>query len=309
MVDTEFSDHMKVTLDLDQLVKEGLISETQRQQLSQYGHQLTVSVSLNILLSLGILATTGGLLTWLHSSVAAIVIGLLIAIAGATIILKGDDAWHLLGHILLPLGALIGSGGIIGKTHGHFDGFLLSAVLLGFGGLITDSGLLASLSAFACLGALGGMTGYEHAGYYLCIEQPLWTILVFSALALATFYVATVHPKYHPKPLRAFSRTSVVIANFGFWVGSLWGDPKHFGKNSDLAFIIGWALLLLTIAAWAALRDHKWIVTICAVFGSIHFYTQWFERLHHSPKSLVAAGVIAIGIAAGLMVYHRRVRM
>ena len=33
------------------------------------------------------------------------------------------------------------------------------------------------------------------------------------------------------------------------------------------------------------------------VFGSIHFYTQWFETLGAQPESLFLGGVIAVGIA------------
>ena len=33
------------------------------------------------------------------------------------------------------------------------------------------------------------------------------------------------------------------------------------------------------------------------VFGSIHFYTQWFQTLGAQPLSLFLGGVIAIGIA------------
>jgi iron complex transport system permease protein len=66
-----------------------------------------------------------------------------------------------------------------------------------------------------------------------------------------------------------------------------------------------WALALITTGVWAARENRRWVVNLVAVFGSIHFYTQYFERLGASPESIVVAGLAAIGIALALVRYNR----
>ena len=41
-------------------------------------------------------------------------------------------------------------------------------------------------------------------------------------------------------------------------------------------------------------------MNVVAVFGAIHFYSQWFERLGASPGSVLTAGGVALGFALGL---------
>jgi len=41
-------------------------------------------------------------------------------------------------------------------------------------------------------------------------------------------------------------------------------------------------------------------VNTVAVFGAIHFYAQWFERLGASPGSVLTAGLLALILAIGL---------
>ena len=102
-----------------------------------------------------------------------------------------------------------------------------------------------------------------------------------------------------------FSRACIFIVNLAFWIGSLWGDEKGIFAISDLAFAIGWAVALIAVGGWAASKDKRWVVNTAAVFGSIHFYTQWFERLGATPGSLVTAGIIALGILYGFRSYNR----
>ena len=112
-----------------------------------------------------------------------------------------------------------------------------------------------------------------------------------------------------------FSRTSLFLVNLGFWVGSLWGDSLwnqgdewNFGSGSvipDWVFVIGWAVGLIATGVWAARSNRRWVVNLLAVFGAIHFYTQYFERLGASAGSILAAGLVAIGIAISIVRYNR----
>ena len=126
---------------------------------------------------------------------------------------------------------------------------------------------------------------------------------------------------------------SFVLVNFGFWVGSLWGDypgeswvhseiyrdlalfwrqlqqlegwreSAHF--ISDVMFAVLWALALIAVGAWGVKRNRRFVVNTAAVFGSILLYTQWFERLGATPVTVIFGGIVAVGIALGLRQYNR----
>jgi iron complex transport system permease protein len=297
---------MKITLDIDQLLSDGRISQEEYVRLKQFSTENTASLALNILLAFGIITVAGGTIALLQSSAATIGLGLVLAALGGYICCANIDKWKLLGSILLPLGALTTAGGIIAMTHGSIGGFASVAVLLIAGGLVARSGLLVSLSVFAILSALGGATGYEHAAYYLCIERPLLTVIVFAVLAALTYASSRRLPTPYSRLAVIFSRTAVIVANFGFWVGSLWGDSSFNSSDSEWFFIIGWAAIILAVGVWAAFRDSRWLVNTAATFGAIHLYTQWFEHFQASPASIVIAGLFTIGIAYALISYNRR---
>jgi iron complex transport system permease protein len=64
-----------------------------------------------------------------------------------------------------------------------------------------------------------------------------------------------------------------------------------------MAFIVGWAVALVAVAAWAVKAGRRWVVNLAAVFGTIHFYTQWFERLGATPGSVLIGGVLVLAFA------------
>jgi hypothetical protein len=82
------------------------------------------------------------------------------------------------------------------------------------------------------------------------------------------------------------------------WSGS--GQPIP-----DWMFAIGWAIGLVATGVWAASKNRRWVVNLCAVFGAIHFYTQYFERLGASPTSMLVGGLVALGIAITLVHYKK----
>ena len=50
------------------------------------------------------------------------------------------------------------------------------------------------------------------------------TIVLFSALALGLYLVSLRVRADYERIAIAAARMSVVLVNFGFWIGSLWGD-------------------------------------------------------------------------------------
>lgn len=299
---------MKITLDIDQLLSEGRISQDEYVHLKQLSTESTASLALNILLAFGTIAVACGTIALLHSSSATIALGLILAALGGYICAANISKWKLLGGILLPLGALTAAGEIIDMTHGSIGGFVSVAGLFIAGGLVARSGLLVSMSVFATLSALGGTTGYEHAAYYLCIERPLLTVIVFTLLAALTYALSRYLPDPYSRLTSIFSRTAVVVANFGFWVGSLWGDSSLNSSGSEWFFIVAWAVIILAVGIGAAVRDSRWLVNTAATFGAIHLYTQWFEHFQAAPAGIVVAGLFTIGIAYALISYNRQAK-
>ena len=116
---------------------------------------------------------------------------------------------------------------------------------------------------------------------------------------------------------------SLILVNF--WIGSLWGDypgetwaqgeglpivvePRGLARRSlhvpEIAFIIGWAIVIIAVGAWAARTNRRWVVTTAAFFGAIEFYTQWFERLGAEPWAIIVAGLTIVAFAIALWRYN-----
>jgi iron complex transport system permease protein len=178
------------------------------------------------------------------------------------------------------------------------------------------------LGLAACVGA---STAYWHASYAVAITEPTVTIVVFGALALVTYLAShRIGSAYEPLAVMA-ARVSVLLVNFGFWVGSLWGDslalPQALLSHGAAAvagaaersvmvppmvFIVGWAAALAATGAWAVKANRRWVVNLVAVFGAIHFYTQWFERLGATPLSVLVGGLLVLGFAVAAWKFNQR---
>jgi hypothetical protein len=122
-----------------------------------------------------------------------------------------------------------------------------------------------------------------------------------------------------------FARVSLILVNFGFWIGFLWGDyPGESWAQGEgyrlwsnreawraahlhvpeTAFIITWAIVIVVVGAWAARNNRRWVVTTAAVFGAIELYTQWFERLGAEPWAIIVAGLTIVAFSIALWRYN-----
>ena len=79
------------------------------------------------------------------------------------------------------------AGGIVILTDASVAGFLAVAVGFIIVGVIARSSLLIALAVLALSSCIGARTGYMHATYFLGIEEPLLTIVIFSVVALAAY--------------------------------------------------------------------------------------------------------------------------
>ncbi len=71
-------------------------------------------------------------------------------------------------------------------------------------------------------------------------------------------------------------------------------------------FSVGWALALLITGIWATHAGRRWVVNVVAVFGAIHFYTQWFDKLGPSPAAFLLGGLLMLAFGLGLWTFNRR---
>lgn len=294
---------MKITIDIDELLQEGKISQAEYDKLNQFAARGTSSLAFNILVGFGVIAVSGAALALLPTATTAAAIGLVVCAAGITIIHGRHEHWTVLANICVVAGALLFGAGVIKSAEGSVASCLLVAVAFAGAGVFARSSLLTVLAVLALSSCLGARTGYLHATYFLGIEDPAATIALFAVLSVAAYQASKrVGAQYQGIAIAA-ARTGVFLINFGFWIGSLWGEHQSGGEIQlfpDWAFAACWAVALLLAGIWAWRRNRRWMVNVVAVFGGIHFYTQWFERLGATPATVLFAGLLAIGLAIGL---------
>lgn len=306
---------MKVTLDIDKLLRDGRITAPEYARLKSFAAADTGSLALNVLLGFGVIATAAGTLSLLQSAEGSIAIGAALIFGGMRLANRAPKVWGVLSSILLLVGALLGGGGILVLTGPRPSGFLVVTALLLLVGIAARSGLLVALGTLALSPTVGAATAYGHATYTLIIERPALTVLLFSLLSWGAYRFSLKLDLELQRLAIISARTSIFLVNFGFWVGSLWGDSLgrsatrwDLGNSQalpDWSFALGWALALIATGVWAARENRRWVVNVVTVFGAIHFYTQYFERLGASPGSIFAAGLGAIAIALALVRYNK----
>jgi iron complex transport system permease protein len=299
---------VKIVLDLTKLVADGKLTEAQAQELQALAKPATGLLAINILMAFGVFAIAGGVMLLLPSVVTAIALGVVLTGVGIAISHGSGAQWSLLGTAVTIEGALVASAGIIGQFDEQWFGFAIVAILLSALAVAIRSALLSALTVPVIAALLGSSTGYDFATYSLEIREPTVTIAVFSLLALAAYLISLRVPGAYEPVAISFSRLCLVMINFGFWIGSLWGDDPGHSWHSldtlhdpiipDYAFVIAWAAALVGVGVWAASANRRFVVNMVATFAAIHFYTQWFERLGATPLSVLLGGVLVLAFAA-----------
>jgi hypothetical protein len=299
---------MKVTIDLDKLLEEGKISQAEYDKFTQFSARGTAALAFNILVGFGVIAVSGATLVLLPTPTTAIALGLVICAAGIALVYARYEQWMVLANICVVVGALLFGGGIIKAGEGSVGSFLVVAAAFAGAGVLARSWLLTVLAVLALSSCLGARTGYLHAMYFLGIQEPTLTVLLFTIFSIGTYQLSKRLAADYQGIAIAASRTGVFLVNFGFWIGSLWGDRKQGGEIviADWVFAGLWAIALIAAGVWAWKRNRRWLVNVVAVFGGIHFYTQWFERLGASAVTVLVAGLLALGFAIGLRALNAR---
>lgn len=293
---------MKITLDVDQLLQDQKISQEDYERFIELAAKSTGSLAFNILIGFGVIAVSGATLALVPTPFTAVVIGSLVMIGGLVLLRSSLGQWTTLANICVLVGALMMGGGITIAAEGSLFSILLVTVILAMAAIIARSGLLAVLATLMLSASIGAKTGYFHASYFLVIQEPIITISLFFILSVSLFLLSKKLPAHYERIAIASSRTGVFLVNFGFWVGSLWGDLTDSGEVivSDTVFSVTWAIALIAAAIWAWRANRRWVLNVVSVFGGIHFYTQWFEILGATPVTVLIAGLLALGFAVAL---------
>jgi len=289
---------MKVTLDLNQLLEDGKITQEECERLSALAAKSTGSLAFNILIGFGVIAVSLATLALVPAPTTAVVIGLIVMVGGLVLSRSGRDQWAVLANTCILVGALMAGGGITIEAEGSLISILSVTAIFAVASILAQSTLLAALATLMLSASIGARTGYFYASYFLVIQEPVITVILFSILSIGLFQLSKTLSAGYERIAIASSRTGVFLVNFGLWVGSLWGDRS--ASIPDTAFALIWAIALVALAIWAWQRNRRWALNIAAVFGGIHFYTQWFENLGASPGSVLVAGLLALGFAVGL---------
>ena len=289
---------MKVTLDLTDLVAKGQITRDEADRLARLGSADTGTLGSNILLAFGTVAVAlgGGFLFPTAQSV--IVLGAILFVLGLALILSRAVKWAVFAQFCVTLGAL----GVVGGVSYISDGSpLVGAGLvvgLAVAAAVAQSGLLAALAILQLALVLGAGSAYWHASYFFGADRPAVTIAALAVVTLALFFVSLRVPSAYERICLIGARTAILLINLVFLIGSLFGDSTFADRGlviSAGAFTIVWAVLLLGVGVWGIYVNRRWVVNAAAVFGAIHFYTQWFEYLGPKPFAVLGAGILLVG--------------
>jgi iron complex transport system permease protein len=299
---------MKVTLDLDALLAEREISQDEYDRLSTLSIRSTGSLAYNLLIGFGVVAISGASIALFPEPETVVGIGLGILLFGGTLLRMRSEVWLVLANISLLVGAMMAGGGFVFIQGGSLGGLLLLALLFVVIGVFARSALLVVLATLTLSASIGARTGYFHASYFLVIQEPLITVAFFSLLAIGLYHLFKKLSADYQRLAIISSRTAVLLVNFGFWVGSLWGEQNSAKEVviSDSVFSIFWAAALLVTAIWSWRKNRVWVLNTVAVFGGIHLYTQWFEYFGASPNTILIAGLLVLAAALSMKHINRK---
>tara|TARA_B100000925_G_scaffold286606_1_gene264594 strand:- start:454 stop:1437 length:984 start_codon:yes stop_codon:yes gene_type:complete len=300
---------LKIVLNIKELLEEGKINQAEYNKLLSLSKNQTGGLALNLLIGFGIIMVCLGIITITEAASTGVIVGLLTFLIGVFIKFRGTKDWMVLSSCCSISGVLIFLGGMnmwLFEAYESGSDFLplainaeiLTTFVLIASSVFLMSNILAALSILSIAQITGAGTEYFTASYTIWVSSPLVTIVIFSALAFLLYYLSSSILSRYENILITGSRTSVLVANLGFWVGSIWGGGDL--EVSPGLISIVWALALIGFAVWGWRANRRWVVIVSSTFGAIHFYSQWFTILEMEPASVVIGGVIAIGIGIGI---------
>ena len=328
-----------VSLDLDRLVREGAVTAEEAKRLARFKEApRTAGYLISVLYIIGAIAAAAGVVLLKPTAITGLIIAIVCLISGQFIRLKKLVHLDILA-LALGIGA---TAGLIGWFVIEFGETLPSMAVNSFAtGVMLAMALLFRsrfLAAFVPLGIgtiIGSGGAYWHASYGIFVQEATITILVFTALAAVLWWFGrkALHADWSPMAIVA-ARMSFIVSNFGFWVGSLWGDHVGeflFGPSKELrrenysawndariafretapfihehVFAIGWAAFSIIAIALGRRIGNRFLEITGVVFLAINAFTQYFEFFEDEPWALIFGGIALVAIALGLVRWQMR---
>lgn len=280
---------MKVTLDISKHLDEGKITQAEFEKLTLLSSQETTLLSVNIIISFGILAITGGIIALKPALLDGAALGLFAMLVGLLLISYHQKRWGVWGNALFVIGSLSVANGLIQYYENNLLVFVFIAVFFIIAGCIAKSSLLVIFSALSIAPLVHAKLFQWHPSELVYSGEPLFKSCVYGILSLsASFLSSKLSPKYERLAI-IFSRTSFIMMNFGFLAGSCW-----VSNSSKTLFTFLWTVALLTTGYWAAKNSDRFALNTVAAFGAVLFYAKWLEVLCAHPFPTMAAGIIII---------------
>jgi hypothetical protein len=290
---------MKVTLDLTELVARGQLTAAEAERLKGLAIAETGALGTNIFLAFGASAIAIGLGALFPTALTAIVIGAVLFGGGLALQLSGGTRWQLFAQVCLTIGTLALSGGLSLLSEGSLPVHLAISVGVGAAAVLARSGLLASLAVIAFAATIGAATSYQGDIFW----QPALSIALLAAMTLALYFASLRLPPAYERLAIIGARVAILMLNFGFLIGSLFGDSAV--NLPAMAFSIVWAIALVVTGLWAIRANRRWVVNAAAVFGAIHFFIQWFMALGPSALSILGGGALLIVFGFLIAAFNR----
>jgi iron complex transport system permease protein len=320
----------KITLDIDALVASGKLNAAEATKLKGLAEpSRAVSTLVQVFYILGALGLAAGVVALNPDPIIGLILALMALGFAAWVQITKNESLSILG-VGMSIAGTLGVCGWFATEFGTPTNALLINAILTL--LVLASALwfrslfLIALVPLGIAAILGSGTMYWHASYGIFVQEPTITVIVFGAVALGLFAFSYKLPDIRGTQALIAARVSWIILNFGFWVGSLWGDyiGEHFqqyagGKYSsydemeawrklafhvpDYAFVIAWALASIGTIIW--LKGHRFAVNAGITFLAINAYTQFFERFYESAWALIFGGGSLLVFAWALFNFDR----
>lgn len=291
---------MKITLDLNDLVAKGQLSQAEADRLKGLAVQDTAALGVNILMAMGAVAVSAGICVLIPSLLTIIALGAAFFGLGLALTLTKEERWGVFAQIMIVVGALAFTGGVSAYAGGNLYVNIVLTLLVAVAAVLARSGLLAAVAVIA----LAATVGTLYSGWNLDGSTTVITMVVLSALAFVLYQASLRLPPVYENLAIIGARTAVFMVNVAFLFGSIFGDEPT-GISAEV-FAVVWTILLIVVGIWAMRAGRRWTVNIVAVFGAVHLLVQWFVHLGASPETILGAGVLLILFGFGLKLLNDR---
>jgi iron complex transport system permease protein len=289
---------MKIVLDLAALVAEGKLTAAEAERLKGFAARDTGELGSNVLFALGAAAVAVGVGVLLPTLETVAALGAILFAAGFWLRVTRVTRWNIFAQIIMVIGALALLGGLGGLYGEHLWVRIVLTLATAAAAVVANSGLLAALAVVALAATITIDVEQWLPTHFLTVA-----IVVLSTLVLVLYRLSLRMQPVQERLAIIAMRTAILLTNGAFFIGSVFGDGLL--SLSSLTFSIAWAVALLAFGAWAVVANRRWVVNVMAVFGAIHFFTQWFIMLGAQPFSILGGGVLLIVFGLALARFNR----